>query len=159
MEGIIINKKPVLKNPYLICAWPGMGEVAFKAAQYLVDKLKAEEFAQIDAQDFFYPTGSSVQQGILSLPELPYSKFYYWKNPVTKRGGKPKNFEGKFGGNDLIILLSNAQPDLARAEEYSERIIHIARSFKVKTIVSFASMPQPVDHTQQPNIWFSATSA
>ena len=44
MEGIKFYQKPKLKNPYLICAWPGMGEVDFKAAQYMVERLKAEEF-------------------------------------------------------------------------------------------------------------------
>ena len=33
MEDIEIIKRPRLRSPYLICAWPGMGEVAFKAAQ------------------------------------------------------------------------------------------------------------------------------
>ncbi len=144
MEGIKISKKPKLKTPYLICAWPGMGEVAFKAASYLVDQLKAEKFAEIPPEDFFYLTGSVVQDGILNVPQFPYSRFYYWKN--------------KAGGNDLIIFVSNAQPDLAKADEYCKRIIHIAKIFKVKTIVSFAAMPQPIDHTQQPKVWFTATS-
>jgi proteasome assembly chaperone (PAC2) family protein len=144
MEGIKISKRPKLKNPYLIVAWPGMGEVAFKAAGYLVDKLKAEEFAYILPEDFFYLTGSIIKEGVLSVPELPQSKFYYWKN--------------KAGKNDLIIFLSNAQPDLAKAESYSERIIHIAKSFNVETIVSFASMPQPIDHTQKPGVWFASTT-
>lgn len=144
MEKIKMIKKPRLKNPYLVCAWPGMGEVAFKAAQYLIDKLHAEEFAQILPQDFFYSTASIIQNGILNTPELPYSKFYYWKN--------------KSGKNDLIIFISNAQPDLTKAQDYCKCIIHIAKSLNVKMIVSFASMPQPIDHSQDSNIWFCATS-
>ncbi|MDD4939325.1 MAG: PAC2 family protein [Candidatus Omnitrophica bacterium] len=143
MEGVKILKRPRLKSPYLICAWPGMGEVAFRAATYLVEQLKAEEFAQIPPEDFFYMTGSIVQGGILQVPQLPYSKFYFWKN--------------KSGSNDLIIFISNAQPDLARAEEYSGRILSMAKHFKVKNIASFAAMPQPIDHTQQPRVWVSAT--
>ncbi len=144
MEGIKILKRPRLKNPYLIVAWPGMGEVAFKAATYLVDKLKAEEFAEITPEDFFYLTGSVVQEGILNAPQLPQSKFYYWKN--------------KTGKNDLIVFVSNAQPDLAKAESYAKRIIHVAKNFNVEAIVSFASMPQPIDHTQEVRVWFASTS-
>lgn len=144
MEGVKFLKKPRLKNPYLVCAWPGMGEVAFKAVSYLAEQLKAEEFAQIPPEDFFYLTGSIVQEGILNVPEFPYSKFYFWKN--------------KAGGNDLIIFVSNAQPDLTKADEYCKRIIHTAKSFKVKTIVSLAAMPQAIDHTQQAKVWFTATS-
>jgi len=144
MEGIKISKRPRLKNPYLIVAWPGMGEVAYKTAMYLVDKLQAEEFASILPEDFFYLTASTVQQGILNLPDLPSNKFYYWKN--------------KTGKNDLIIFISNAQPDLAKADAYCKKIITLAKTFKVNKIISFAAMPQPIDHTQTSNVWFTSTS-
>ena len=144
MAGIKIIKTPRLKKPYLIVAWPGMGEVAFKAASYLVEKLNAQEFAFIQPEGFFYLSGSVVKKGLLSASELPESKFYFWKN--------------KEGKNDLIIFLSNAQPDLARAESYSKIIIQVAKSFKADKVISFASMPQAIDHTHNSGIWFAATS-
>jgi predicted ATP-grasp superfamily ATP-dependent carboligase len=144
MERIKFFRKPRLRNPYLIVAWPGMGEVAFKAATFLVDKLKAEEFAEIQASEFFYLSESVVQNGILSLPEMPFNKFYFSK----LKGAK----------NDLIIFLSDAQPDLTKAEEYCGSIIALAKKYKVKSVISFAAMPQPVDHGQQPSVWFTSTS-
>lgn len=144
MEGIRFYKKPRLRNPYLIVAWPGMGEVAFKAATYLTEKLKAEEFAEIMPQDFFYLTGSEIHKGILKVPELPHSKFYSWKN--------------KNGKNDLIIFVSDAQPDLVKAEDYCQRIVQLAKAYKVKNIIGFAAIPQPVDHTHDPKVWFASTS-
>ncbi len=144
MEEINLKKKPRLKNPYLVVAWPGMGEVAFKAAAYLIEKLQAQEFADIPSADFFYLTGSTIKEGVLELPELPYSKFYSWKN--------------KNGKNDLIIFLSNAQPDLARAQEYSRRILSLAKQMGVKTIIGLASMPQPIEHSQEPAVWVCSTS-
>ena len=144
MEGMKIYKRPKLKDPYLIVAWPGMGEVAFKAVSYLVDKLQAVEFAEILSREFFYLTGSIVQEGILSAPELPEGKFYYYKNKAAK--------------NDLIIFLSNAQPDLVKAEDYCAKILSFAKTFQVKTIISIAAMPQPIDHTNAPNVWFAATA-
>jgi predicted ATP-grasp superfamily ATP-dependent carboligase len=144
MERIKFSRKPRLKNPYLIVAWPGMGEVAFKAASFLIDKLKAEEFAEIQASEFFYQTESIVQDGILSLPEIPFNKFYFAKFKNAK--------------NDLVIFLSDAQPDLARAEEYCASIIALAKKYKVKNVIGFAAMPQPVDHSQPPNVWFTSTS-
>lgn len=143
MEGIKISKRPKLKNPYLLVAWPGMGEVAFRAATYLIDKLKAEEFASLPEEEFFYLTEVEIKKGILDLPPLPLSKFYFWKN--------------KNNANDLVIFLSNAQPDLARAEDYCGRIISLAKSLGVKKVISFAAMLQPIDHMQRPNVWFSAT--
>jgi proteasome assembly chaperone (PAC2) family protein len=144
MEGIKIKKRPRLKSPYLIVAWPGMGDVAIRAATYLVDSLKAEEFAEITPEDFFYLTASVIHEGVLNAPELPQGKFYYWKN--------------KNGKNDVIIFISSAQPDLGKAKEYSDRIIWVARSFKVEMIVSFASMPVPIEHSQEAAVWGASTS-
>jgi uncharacterized protein len=144
MERIKFTKRPRLKKPFMICAWPGMGDVAFKAALHLIDTLKAEEFASIRPEEFFYLTGSVVQEGVISLPELPYNTFYYWKD--------------KGGAHDLIIFVSNAQPDLIRAEEYSRLLNLVARKYHVERMIGFAAMPQPIDHTQMPGVWFTATS-
>ncbi|MEW6074979.1 MAG: PAC2 family protein [Candidatus Omnitrophota bacterium] len=144
MEGITYLKKPRLKSPYLIVAWPGMGEVAFKAAMYLIDTLKAEEFASIPPADFFYLTDVIVQKGVFELPQLPFSKFYFWKN--------------KDMAHDIIIFVSNAQPDLAKAQEYCEKILLLAKAMKVERVISFAAMPQAIDHTQQPQVWYASSS-
>ncbi len=143
MNTLKIKRRVQLKKPYLIVAWPGMGDVAYKAANYLVEYLKAEELASIEAEGFFYLTGSVITSGILETPQLPESKFYFWKN--------------KAGKNDLIIFLSNAQPDLSKADIYSREILKLANKFMVETVVSFASMPQATDHTQDSRVWFAAT--
>lgn len=150
METLKIFKRPRLKNPCLIAAWPGMGEVAFRAASYLVEELKAQEFAEVKAEEFFYLTGSVVQSGILETPLLPQGKFYYWKSPASaKRAGQSRS--------DLVIFLSNAQPDLVKADGYAKVIIDLAKGLGVETVISFASMPQPTDHTQESRVWFAAT--
>lgn len=149
MDALIITKKPRLKKPYLVVAWPGMGEVAFKAAEFLIQELKAQEFARIIPDEFFYLSGSVISGGILEVPLLPQGKFYYWKNPAAKGSGS--------GKNDLVIFLSNAQPDLSKADSYAKTIIGLAKNLHVESIVSFASMPQATDHTQDSGVWFAAT--
>lgn len=151
MQGIKLLKSPKLKNPRLVVAWPGMGEVAHRAATYLIETLRAQEFASIAPQDFFYLTGSTVENGVLALPDLPYGKFYFWKNPAAR--GVKKNDAG-----DLIIFTSSAQPDLVRAKAYCERIIDFIKTMKVKKIIGFAAMPQPIDHTHKPQVWAASTS-
>lgn len=149
MEHVSLFKKPRLRKPYMVVAWPGMGEVAFKVASVLVEKLQAEEFGLIRPDKFFHLTSSVVRDGILDVPSLPESAFYYWKQPASRRQKDPR---------DLIIFLSNAQPDLSLAEEYARSILTVARLFKVTTIISLASMPQPIDHLQDPGVWGAATS-
>ena len=81
---IRIQKKPKLKNPVFIAAWPGMGKVALKAAGYLKDKLKAEVFAEFDPGKYFSPQEAYIKNGIIELPKLPVGKFYFWKNKHGK---------------------------------------------------------------------------
>lgn len=144
MDRIKFSKNPKLKTPLFVVAWPGMGEVAYKAAAYLVEKLKAEAFARIPAQEFFYLMESHVRDGIISLPEWPGNRFYFHK--------------GKGGSQDLIIFIADAQPDLARADEYCRLILAVAKKYKAGRVISFAAMPQAIDHSQPPNVWFTATS-
>jgi hypothetical protein len=150
-KNIKFLKKPRLSNPILIAAWPGMGEVALKTAIYLVEKLKCEPFAYLNSADYFYPTSSSIKNGVLDVKEPPQNYFYYWKNPNIKMG--PKS-----GDNDLIIFLSNNQPDLTRAANYVNDILEIAFLHKVKLIISFAAMPAPIDHLQTPSVWYVTTN-
>lgn len=74
MEGVKFSKRPKLKNPYLLCAWPGMGEVAFKAAMYLIGQLKAEEFAEIPPEDFLsdgkHCSGRYIERATISLQQI-----------------------------------------------------------------------------------------
>jgi len=55
-----LQKEPKLNSPYLVAAWPGMGNVALKAATYLREKLRAEEFGEIEADGFFHPVNASI---------------------------------------------------------------------------------------------------
>jgi len=149
-KNVSFLKKPHLVKPILIVAWPGMGEVALKSASYLVERLKFEAFAYMNSADYFYPTASSIKNGVVNIKELPQNYFYYWKNAYIK--GSPKII-----ANDLIIFLSNTQPDLAKAADYAENILEVARLYKVKLIISFAAMPAPIDHTQTPDVWIATT--
>jgi proteasome assembly chaperone (PAC2) family protein len=143
-KDIVLTKKPELNEPYLIAAWPGMGEVAVKAAGFLKDKLKAVEFGKILPLNYFNPVGAWVDTGMIQTTQLPQSKFYFWKNPK--------------GTNDLIFFLSEAQPALDKGYALAERVVELAKEFKVTRIFTFAAMPVPIDHTQESEVWATATS-
>jgi proteasome assembly chaperone (PAC2) family protein len=138
------NSAPKLKDPYLIAVWPGMGKVAYKLGTYLVSKLNAVEFARLEQKDYFYPLGVSVKEGLLKMGDLPCGTFYYYKN----RKGK----------HDLIIFLSDAQPDLSKANLYCQKILDTVKKFDLKMVFTFAAMPLPIDHTQSPGVWAAATN-
>lgn len=144
MKSIIVKKKPRLKNPVLIAAWPGMGDVALKAALYLKDKLKAQEFAEMAAADYFHPSGIWIDNSVIHTVPQPVGKFYFYKNPGQ--------------GPDIVIFASDAQPFVEKGDSYAREIIDFAISLKVNLVYTFAAMPLPMEHTQMPEVHVVATT-
>ena len=142
-KSIKILKKPKLKNPFFIAAWPGMGEVALKAAMFLKNKLKAEEFALFESGNFFQPQGIDIRDQIITTAKLPQGKFYFYKNKLLK--------------NDLIIFISESQPLLEKSYDYAKQIVSFIKELKVRMIFTFAALPSPIEHTKNPGVWAVAT--
>ena len=138
-------KRPRLKDPILIAAWPGMGEVALRVALYLKDKLAAEGFGYIEAEEFFYYTGVKIKNKLIETPKLPVGNFFYVKN--------------RQGLHDFVIFISEAQPDLAKSKVYCDVILDAVKALGVKKIFCFAAMPVPIDYTQDSKVWACATSS
>jgi len=134
-----LQKEPKLNSPYLVAAWPGMGNVALKAATYLREKLRAEEFGEIEADGFFHPVNASIQGNIIETPKFPKSKFYYWKDSKSL--------------HDLVIFLGEAQPSPEKEYEFACEILDLAGKFGVERIYTFAAMPSVMEHTTEPKVW------
>jgi proteasome assembly chaperone (PAC2) family protein len=75
--SIEIYEEPELRNPYMITAWPGMGNVALKAASYLKEKLKAEELGRINPSSFFQSDLVFIRNNLIEPIKLPDNKFYF----------------------------------------------------------------------------------
>lgn len=132
-----------LKEPYLLACWPGMGNVALRAGIYLKNQLKAEELAELETFEVYQPAEVAVQNGVVKIPEPPRNKFYFWKNTS--------------GENDLIIFLSEAQPDLDKGYLYGHRVIEFVQRYQIKKVFTFAAMPVPITHLEKPKVWGVAT--
>lgn len=137
--------QPKLKSPVMICAWPGMGEVAIRAALYLKDNAPFKEFARLEMPEYFEPAAVYVKGGVLELPKPVGGIFYYYKPPQ-----KP---------NDIILFISDAQPNLGSGLTYTDEIVQFAQKMKVGFIYTFAAMTVPIDHTQEPKVWIATTSS
>lgn len=143
MKSIHTKKRPRLHNPVLVAAWPGMGDVALKAALYLKNKLNAVEFAEMTSEEYFHPSGVWIDNSVISIPQHAVGKFYYHKNPA--------------GGQDLVIFISDAQPFVEKGYEYAKEIVEFAVGLKIKLVYTFAAMPLPIEHTQSPQVYVAAT--
>ncbi|MFB0528289.1 MAG: PAC2 family protein [bacterium] len=134
-----LQKEPKLNSPYMVAAWPGMGNVALKAATYLKEKLKAEEFGEIEAGGFFHPVGASIKANVVEIPKFPKSKFYYWKDSRSS--------------HDLVIFLGEAQPSLEKEYEFACEILDSVGKLGVERVYTFAAMPSVMEHTHDPKVW------
>lgn len=134
---------PKLKSPILIVAWPGMGEVAYKAALFLKEALRFRMFAKLEAHEFFNAAAVVVEKGIANMPVVPAGFFYYYK-PERE-------------GQDLILFLGEAQPPLEKAEALAQTILGYVKKFKVRLVISCAAKPESIDHKASVSVWGVAT--
>jgi len=141
MIDVLREIKP--KNPVLIAAWPGMGQVAIYAARYLKDKLTARLFARLRGKEFFYQTDIAIRDSVIELQDYPEGKFYYWEN--------------KTGGQDVIIFLSEMQPQAEKFVSYTKEIIDFVHTLDVKMILTFAAMVTSVDYVRNPKVRLAVT--
>jgi proteasome assembly chaperone (PAC2) family protein len=142
-KGINFYGNPQLDKPDFIAAWPGMGNVALKAASFLKDKLKAEEFAEIEPGDFFTLSGIIIRENLIETPRLPKSTFYSWKGSIPSK--------------DLLIFIGDAQPSSGKEYAFADRVMDVAIKVGAERLYTFAAMPSNIDHKQVPKVWGVAT--
>jgi hypothetical protein len=121
-----------------------MGNVALGVCGYLIRKLNAVSFAEIEPYDFFYPTGITISRGLIQKTQLPYNKFYFYRNEISD--------------HDLIFFLSTAQPQQERGYLMAKKIMELAVHFHVKEIFASAAMAVPISHKAEPKVIGTATS-
>ena len=119
------KEKPLLKNPTLIAAWPGMGMLARISADYIIQQLGAKQFAEIrnPSNDIYF------KDGIAELGKYRHHFYYY---------------SGEEG--DLIVCIGESQPPtLAEIVELCNQVLDVAETFGTKRVYTFAAMPNPND--------------
>ena len=135
MSEIKIYKRVELKEPVLVAGWPGMGNVALGAVNYLRRKLNTTLFAEIQSNRFFTPEAIVIKKGIATLPDLPRSGFYVSDN------------------SQLIFFESDAQVSGPDGLHLMRLILDYARELNVRKIFTCAAFPMPISHLKQSTIY------
>jgi len=138
--GIHIKELPQLANPVLIAGFDGWGNalnVSNGMAAYLIRKLKARPFADLDP-DIFYRYDEqrpvvNIEAGIL--------------NSLTSPGGSFYAAETDAGQNDVVILKAN-EPSL-RWFGFIDLLLSLCKKLEVQTIITLGSMYDNVLHTDR----------
>ncbi len=140
-----IYKEPILKNPVLLCGWPGIGNIGITAMDTLKKAVDAEELGEIEPWDFFYPHKVVIEKGLLKDLEFPKNKFYF------------KKLE-KF---DLIFFIADEQPAEAKgsyasgkkAYEIANLVLDIGLKFGCKRVYTSGAAVAQIHHTAKPRVW------
>jgi hypothetical protein len=143
--GVTLFKNPQLNDPVLIASWPGIGSIGTIVVDALRRSLEAEEFAEIEPWEFFYPKKVLIRSGVLEDIEFPSSRFYYKK--MAKR--------------DLMLFLGEEQPsDGGRAYAAGEKayrmaslVLDVAQRFGCRRVYTSGAAVAAVHHTARPRVW------
>ena len=150
MDSLIEHESPNLKLPTMIVAfagWPDAAEAATRAIRYLVRKLPAKKFAEIDPEEFYDFTVTRPHTRIdrrgKRVIRWPRNDFYY--------------FEGEDESCNLLLFIGT-EPNL-RWRAYSNIITDIARRSEVDVVISLGALLDAVPHTREPRVTGRASSA
>ena len=131
--------KPKLNKPAFIAAWPGMGNVAMLAVDYLKGKLGAELMGEMDQADFFAPTGATVVKQVVQAPEAPVNQFYYYKS--------------KSSDKDILFFIGNVQPIPHREYAFAVEVLKVAQKFGVRSVYTTAAAPSDMHFKDKPRVF------
>jgi len=138
MNDIKIFKKVDTIRPTMIAGWPGMGNVALGAIEYLKKGLEAKRFAEIVIDPSTALDSMAVEDGLARFPDPPKNTFYYSKD------------------SDIIIFEGEAQLIGHAGIELLNQVLDIAVQFKVARIYTGAAFPMPLAYKDASEVYVAA---
>lgn len=134
---------PPLNHPWLVAAWPGMGNVALNAAIYLLAKKDMRIFAELEAGDLFDMEHIEVKAGIVQPARRPRNRFFLWEDPDKQR--------------DIVVLLGEAQPPIGKYA-FCKRLLDFAKELGVERVITFAAMATQMHPQGHSRVFGAATN-
>jgi proteasome assembly chaperone (PAC2) family protein len=149
MEGELhVERRPTLRDPVLVCAfrgWNDGGQGASLAGQFLSRNWGAEQFAEIDPEEFFDFQATRPQVSLIAGDirriEWPSNTFH----------------EARLAGAERdAVLLLGTEPSL-RWKTFTGLITGLASELGVGMMVTLGSLLADVPHTRPAPVTASAT--
>ncbi len=150
MDFLKLNNPPTdLEEPIMLFAfegWADAGEAATHALRYLVRRLKATKFAEIDPEEFYNfarvrPMTKFDDEGNRYI-EWPANEFYFHKGE---------------GGQRDVVLFVGVEPNL-RWKTFSESLAAVIKDLSVTKAIHVGALLDAVPHTRSSRVSGTATS-
>jgi proteasome assembly chaperone (PAC2) family protein len=156
---IKIYKEPDLRRSSLVLGWSeDMSNLGRKTTGYLNRKLKGQEFAEIEPEDFF-PLGGVAIEG--NLAQFPESKFYACREHelMVFQSGSPGVEWHKFLNTVLDVAEHNCQVKelytigamvSLSAHTAPRRLLAVVNSAEIKEVLSQYELTKDLDYQTPP---------
>jgi len=148
MSELNVSFRPELRRPVLVAAfrgWNDGGQGATLAAGYLAKQWNAQQFAEIEAEQFYdfqaMRPQVTLEDGMTRRLEWPENSFFHAEIPGT--------------GRDAVILLGT-EPNL-RWKTFSGLVLGLAQELSIERAVTFGSLLADVPHTRPAPVTAAAT--
>jgi proteasome assembly chaperone (PAC2) family protein len=149
-EELRIHSRPELEKPVLLAAfrgWNDGAQAASLAAGYLAKTWDAEQFAEIDPEDFFDFQATrphvSLEDGLTRRIEWPETGFYH-----TRPEGLDRD----------VVLLLGIEPNL-RWRTFTELVVGLASELEVELMITLGALLADVPHTRPAPVTGSASDS
>jgi proteasome assembly chaperone (PAC2) family protein len=149
-EELRIHSRPELEKPVLLAAfrgWNDGAQAASLAAGYLAKTWDAEQFAEIDPEDFFDFQATrphvSLEDGLTRRIEWPETGFYH---------ARPEGLD-----RDVVLLLG-IEPNL-RWRTFTELVVGLATELEVELMITLGALLADVPHTRPAPVTGRATDS
>jgi proteasome assembly chaperone (PAC2) family protein len=143
MSAVSKSTEPPLREPWLIAAWPGMGNVGIGACEYLVQRLGAIPTCELPGLDLFDVRHVEVRGGLVERQPVPRSIIFQWRDPV--------------GTRDLVIFMGEAQPPVG-GYALCRWLLEQAAELGVTRLITFAALATQLHPSHEPRVFGAATT-
>ena len=147
-DELRIGERPSLERPVLITAfrgWNDGGQGASLAGAYLARLWEAQQFAELDPEEFFDFQANrpmvTLTEGLDRRLEWPENLFFHGEIPSA--------------GRDAVLLLG-VEPNL-RWRQFTGRIVELAGELGVELVVTLGALLADVPHTRPAPVTGSAS--
>lgn len=154
-DKLRIYKRPKLDTPRILMGFSGWmdgGQVSTGTLKYLIERLEAQRFAEIEPEGFYinnfpgsmeltalFRPHTKIKDGLITYYEVTTNTFFYSDE------------------NDLILFMGK-EPNL-QWQEFADCIFSLCLEFGVKVIYFIGSVSGLVPHTREPRIFCSFSDA
>lgn len=132
------------QRPYLLAAWPGMGNVAAIAGGYLVRELGLEPMGVVPLIDTFDLNFVGVRSGVVERPHLPRGLLFRTPDDHV--------------GRPLIVFLAEVQPT-RQGYAFVHNLLKQLRGEDIERVFTFASLASAIHPSEEPGITAAVTTS